>query len=69
MADTTTRDKRCGNDAPWKVWNPATRDPTLSTALGNPAQDAGFPHSHSVGGEDFILKTEEARATPPPDSS
>jgi hypothetical protein len=45
-------EKRGGNDAPWKAWNPANRDPTLSTGLGNPAknQSAGFPHFHRAGG-------------------
>ncbi len=28
----------------------------FSTALGNPAKDAGFPYFHSAGGEGFILK-------------
>ena len=44
---------RCGNDAPWKEWKSQKADfSTLSTALGNPAenQSAGFPHSHSVDG-------------------
>ena len=47
------RAPRCGNDAPWKAWKGQKADfPTLSTALGNPAQSksAGFPHSHSVDG-------------------
>jgi transposase len=47
------RAPRCGNDAPWKAWKSQKADfPTLSTALGNPAQskNAGFPHSHSVDG-------------------
>ena len=47
------RAPRCGNDAPWKAWKSQKADfPTLSTALGNPAQSksAGFPHSHSVDG-------------------
>jgi len=30
--------------------SPKRRFPTLSTALGNPAQAAGFPHSHSYAG-------------------
>jgi len=47
------RAPRCGNDAPWKAWKSQKADfPTLSPALGNPAdtQSAGFPHSHSVDG-------------------
>src|ERR1035441_7284765 len=40
----------CGNDGPWKAWKTQERFPTLPTALGNPAQAAGFPHSHSYGG-------------------
>jgi hypothetical protein len=28
--------------------------PTLSTALGNPAKSAGFPHSHSDDGGGLI---------------
>jgi hypothetical protein len=31
--------------------NSTTEFPTLSTALGNPAQDAGFPPFHRAGGE------------------
>jgi hypothetical protein len=30
------------------VENSKTEFPTLPTALGNPAQDAGFPHFHST---------------------
>jgi hypothetical protein len=42
---------RCGNDAPWKAWKTQKSEfPTLSTALGNPAKGAGFPHFHSDGG-------------------
>jgi transposase len=47
------RAPRCGNDAPWKAWKSQKADfPTLSPALGNPANtpSAGFPHSHSVDG-------------------
>ena len=33
-----------------KRGKPKSRFPTLSTALGNPAKAAGFPHSHSYGG-------------------
>ena len=47
------RAPRCGNDALWKAWKSQKADfPTLSPALGNPAQskDAGFPPSHSVDG-------------------
>ena len=51
MTPRARRNQRGGNDAPWKAWNPATRDPPLSTGLGNPVHDAGFPHSHRAGGE------------------
>jgi putative transposase len=34
--------KGCGKDAPWK-----SPTPDFSTALGNPANNAGFPLSHS----------------------
>jgi putative transposase len=39
--------KGCGKDAPWK-----SPTPDFSTALGNPANTAGFPlsHSHDHGG-------------------
>ncbi len=47
----TQNKKRCGNDAPWKAWKtPKTEFPTLSPALGNPAKNARFPHSHSADG-------------------
>ncbi|MHB8654408.1 MAG: ISNCY family transposase [Terriglobia bacterium] len=47
----TQHKKRCGNDAPWKAWKtPKAEFPTLSPALGNPARNAGFPHSHSADG-------------------
>jgi hypothetical protein len=42
--------------APWKcrpvesVENSPNEFPTLSTGLGNPAQNAGFPHFHRAGG-------------------
>ena len=38
------REKGCGKAAPWKS---QTED--FSTALGNPAHNAGFPLSHSLG--------------------
>jgi hypothetical protein len=31
------------------VENSKTEFPPLSTGLGNPAHDAGFPHSHRAG--------------------
>ena len=62
MADTSTQNRRGGNDAPGKAWNPATRDPPLSTALGNPAHDAGFPHSHRAG--DGLLSSTEGKTKP-----
>ena len=54
--------RRCGNDAPWKPWKSLawasqgasefSDFSTVSTALGNRAQNQGarFPHSHSDGG-------------------
>ena len=40
-----------GNDAQWKPWKSPTPDfSTVTTALGNPAKDAGFPHSPSYDG-------------------
>src|SRR5271165_337127 len=39
------RGQRCGKDAPWK-----SPKADFSTALGNPAQSAGFPLSHSDDG-------------------
>ena len=62
MADATRPKKRGGNDAPWKAWNPATRDPPLSPAPVNPAHDAGFPHSHRAGGK---VPTERDRRRKP----
>jgi putative transposase len=42
----------CGKDALWKAWKTQTKEfSTLPTALGNPAQTAGFPLSHSPGGD------------------
>jgi hypothetical protein len=38
-------DKGCGKDAPWKNLKPG-----FPTELGNPAQNAGFPLSHTPGG-------------------
>jgi len=40
----------CGKDAPWKPWKtPKAEFSPVPTALGNPAQSAGFPLSHSPG--------------------
>jgi putative transposase len=40
----------CGKDAPWKPGKtPQAEFPPVPTALGNPAQTAGFPLSHSPG--------------------
>jgi hypothetical protein len=38
-------EKGCGKDAAWKSKN------NFSTPLGNPANGAGFPPSHSPGGD------------------
>ena len=47
----TQNKKRGGNAAPWKAWKTQKAEfSTLSTALGNPAQNAGFPHSHRADG-------------------
>ncbi len=47
----TQKPKRGGNDAPWKAWKtPKAEFSPLPTALGNPANGAGFPHSHRAGG-------------------
>jgi len=40
----------CGKAAPWTPWKtPRAEFSTVPTALGNPAQSAGFPLSHSPG--------------------
>jgi putative transposase len=40
----------CGKDAPWKPWKtPKAEFSPVPTALGNPAENAGFPLSHSPG--------------------
>ncbi len=40
----------CGKAAPWKPWKtPRAEFSPVPTALGNPAQNAGFPLSHSPG--------------------
>ena len=53
----------CGKDAPWKPGKtPPAEFPPVPTALGNPAQNAGFPLSHSPGdGESpsALARTEE----------
>jgi transposase len=41
---------RCGNAAPRKARIPTSAGPSLPSALGNPAKNAGFPHSHSADG-------------------
>jgi hypothetical protein len=38
------------------VENSKSEFPTLSTALGNPAKGAGFPHFHSDGGGYLIYE-------------
>jgi len=40
-------EKGCGKGAPWKT------EGRFSPALGNPAEGAGFPLSHSPGGDGF----------------
>src|ERR1019366_8818451 len=35
----------------WKPAKTRCRFPPVSTPLGNPANDAGFPHSHRAGGD------------------
>jgi hypothetical protein len=41
------------------VENSKTEFPPLSTALGNPAKGAGFPHSHRAG--DGLLSSTEGK--------
>jgi hypothetical protein len=53
-------EQRRGNDAPWKAWKtPKSQSEfsTLSTGLGNPANNkgAGFPHFHRAGGGSIFL--------------
>ena len=48
----------CGKAAPWKPLKNA-----VPTALGNPAKNAGFPLSHSSGG-DLQLPDEEEKSKP-----
>jgi hypothetical protein len=43
-------DKGCGKDAPWKNLKPG-----FPTELGNPAQNAGFPLSHTPGGGSSVI--------------
>src|SRR5579875_898933 len=41
----------CGNEARWKAGKTQTASfPLFPTALGNPADRAGFPHSHRADG-------------------
>jgi hypothetical protein len=49
--------------------NSTTEFPTLSTALGNPAQDAGFPPFHSAAGEVSLKETEEENMKPKQNST
>ena len=42
-------DNGCGKDAPWKSLQAG-----CSTELGNPASGAGFPLSHTRGGESSV---------------
>jgi putative transposase len=46
-------EKGCGKDAPWKSTT------HFSTALGNPANPAGFPLSHSPDGDGLIPNAAE----------
>lgn len=43
------------NDAPETVEKSNPDFSTVSTALGNPATDAGFPHFHSHHGDGYGL--------------
>jgi putative transposase len=45
FAASLRAEEGCGKDAPWKTLNGE-----FPTALGNPAEGAGFPLSHSHGG-------------------
>jgi hypothetical protein len=56
--EESTAKQSCGKDALWKPLETA-----VPTALGNPAMKAGFPLSHSSGG-DLYLPDEEGKAKP-----
>jgi hypothetical protein len=47
-------EKGCGKSAPWKSKS------HFSTPLGNPANPAGFPLSHSPGGDGLTTVVEQA---------
>ena len=49
------RRRSCGNGVAWKAWKSKTGIPTLSTPLGNLANGARFPHSHSSDDEYMVL--------------
>lgn len=46
-------EKGCGKAAPWKSKN------NFSTPLGNPAKGAGFPLSHSPGGDGVVPRVND----------
>jgi putative transposase len=52
-------EKGCGKDAAWKSTN------HFSTPLGNPANPAGFPLSHSPGGDELISRPPRSFRTKP----
>jgi putative transposase len=53
FAASLRAEEGCGKDAPWKTLNGE-----FPTALGNPAEGAGFPLSHSHGGGASSLNQE-----------
>ena len=58
LAARTGKKLGCGNDARWNPWkSPIPTSSPLLPALGNPATDAGFPHSQSHN-DDGLQKTE-----------
>jgi hypothetical protein len=58
LAARTGKKLGCGNDARWNPWkSPIPTSSPLLPALGNPATDAGCPHSHSHN-DDGLQKTE-----------
>jgi len=50
FAREMSREKGCGKGAAWKSKT------DFSTPLGNPAESAGFPLSHSHGGDDLSIR-------------
>jgi hypothetical protein len=51
------------------VENSKNEFPTLPTGLGNPANDAGFPHFHRAGGGLDSSERKQAKMKKKPNSS